>query len=134
MSLIKSSGTVVSRYNKITIVFDGREEYSFCFNHALGVSSNISVVFSSNESADDKIISLVANAANAKIIILISDDRQLGRSVRSFGAAIMSVNDFLGKCYKQKCAASDDSGRLSPAVEREITEELEKVWLKNNGR
>lgn len=157
LRFIQASGVTGSRRNKITVVFDGSGD---CFSRTpVDEFAGVNCVFSQGESADDKIIDLIKSSPNPKIAVLISDDRALGLSARSLGADVMSVAGFFAKAdkpprqwfgfshkpegnglssdrqshrqsHKKTAALSDDAAKLSSRQEREITEELEKIWLR----
>ncbi|MFA5038711.1 MAG: NYN domain-containing protein [Candidatus Omnitrophota bacterium] len=117
--------------NRLIVVFDGSPEV-FGFRE----DTSFEVVFTSGESADDKIKSLVEGlSSDAKRAVVVTDDRDLARSVRLKGARIMSVGDFLGKPQRKERArrsqsAAPDAGNTLNVVERErITEEFRKLWL-----
>lgn len=119
--------------NKITIVFDGKNNYAFpnAPKARAGKDSAVDVVFSKNITADEQIIEIIKVVKNPRNVVLVSDDRQLRISGRSYGAQVMSVVDFLkrGKQNMPKVADSSNRG-LSAHQARKITEELENLWLK----
>lgn len=119
--------------NKIVVVFDGsrdvvgiRQAYPF------------EVIFTSDETADEKICRLVAAKALPKNVVVVTDDKGLIRLVRPYGVKIMSTQDFLGKSkltvgFKRGRPSSLQEDIAEPdlnIVEKEkITEELKKIWL-----
>ncbi|MFH1621991.1 MAG: NYN domain-containing protein [Candidatus Omnitrophota bacterium] len=114
--------------NKITVVFDGKED-------VLNFKSNYDfpVVFAKKESADDHIKQIVENAPNPKTIIIVSDDKDIMLFCRSQGARILSVNDFIKKPNKKTKTTKDldkDFFELSYLERKKINEELSKIWLK----
>jgi len=119
-----------SRNNKVTIVFDGREEF---FG---GMSSSASeIVFSQGGSADDLIKKIVTEAANAKSIVVVSDDRDVQYAVRALGAKVCSVKDFLRKKIRHSKEKSDSGNptvskkHISKTDETNITTEMGEIWL-----
>ena len=120
-----------SRYNQVTIVFDG---------HApnFSNSSPFEVVFSKDVSADEKIRELVKKFTNKKNTIVISDDRELRFSVRALGAQVLDVKSFLlqAKSLRLKPAEKgqgilkQEEKNISKVLEYKITDELKKRWLK----
>ena len=120
--------------NAVTIVFDGK----------LGIigqatSSCAKVIFTKNRSADDEIIRLVGEAKYPKEMVVVSDDRNIQFSVRRMGASILSVHQFLGmpKGHFHKEFSNLSSGEIkdakhiSKSLEFKITEEFEKIWVKD---
>jgi len=100
-----------SSNNRVTIVFDGNPEV---FG---GMSSpTAKIVFSQGESADDTIKKIVAQAANTKDIVVVTDDRDIQYAIRACGATASSVQAFLNKAKtsgrtKQKQEPRKSSGQ-----------------------
>lgn len=114
--------------NKITIVFDGRDD-------VLGFKHNydFSIIFTKNETADDRIKSMIDKTPNPKNVIVVSDDKDIKFYCRSRGAIIFSVNDFLRKARKKSNVSKTRKGEiseLSVLERRKINAELSKIWLK----
>lgn len=121
-----------SSNNTVTIVFDGQA----------GVwgqpkSSQVKIIFSSGESADDYIKRAVSGAAHKKNIVVVTNDRDIKLYVRSQGARVKSVDEFLGrvnvsagkKGTAQNLGATEDSKYISKTLEHKITTEFEKIWV-----
>ena len=123
-----------SRQNKVIIVFDGQPGM---INEES--SPTVKVVFSENESADDKIRSLVAASNRKREIVVVTDDKELKFSVRALGANVLGVKDFLQKIKKRdiittagqtkKPKHEEEEKHISKTLEYKITAELEKIWL-----
>ncbi len=101
--------------------------------------STVKVIFTSGESADEKIKEIVSQAQNKKQIVVVTDDRAIQYYVRSLGAAVMSVADFLAKFNspygKVKMALEslgpvESTKGIPKALEYQITAELARLWLK----
>ena len=119
--------------NSVTIVFDGKP----------GMSRDpgehfLKVIFTENESADDKIRKIVEQSSLKKSIVVVTDDRDIKYSVRSMGAAIMSVKEFCSKgkpnsfsdgIAPQRSSDKEDAKHIPKTLEFKITKELEKIWL-----
>ena len=124
LRFIRENNPCGSRRNLITVVFDGKAEYSVC-----KLDSRCKIIFTKNESADDKIKSMVEKSSNPKNIVVVTDDKQIKFFVRSLGAKIMTVQNFIQPTLeKNKAPLLEKELILSKA--RAITEELKKVWLK----
>ena len=83
--------------NKVTIVFDGS-------NEVLDYPQDthpIDVVFTHNISADDHIIQIVKNSTNPKIIVVVSDDKEVQNRALLLDAKVIGVKEFL-KPYKSE--------------------------------
>lgn len=118
-----------SSNNHVTIVFDGKE-VGF-FSRAV---SNIEIIFTRNESADEKIKKLVEKSKNPKNVVVVTNDREVQFAVRQLGARVKKVEDFLKKFIEPKGAKRearqiDDKIDLTPIDAAKITDELRKLWL-----
>ena len=114
--------------NPVTIVFDGKEG---SFYSPQPADACARVIFSQNQSADDKIKWLVENSNNPKNIVVVTNDREIRDFSRQFQAQIKTVEEFLRRfnpAAKKEVSAEKD--RLSPLVEAEITQEMKRLWLK----
>ncbi len=107
--------------NKVWIIFDGRRPpYDLD-------SFQYKVLFSCDKSADDLIVEEIERAKNKKQIVVVTDDRQLGYRARLLGVQIYSVDKFITK--KKKPKAEEKKKNIEYSLQREITEELRKIWL-----
>jgi len=120
--------------NTVTIVFDGKSGYVDQV-----YASQIKVLFSKDESADNVIKRKVAKAQNPKQIVVVSNDREIQCAVRALGAKVLSVQDFLqnSSCVKKRKRISKSESqnsetpkKISKTMEFQIYQELEKVWIK----
>jgi len=112
--------------NPVTVVFDGIEGGFYCRD-----ISNIEVIFSSHQSADDRIKRMVERSPNPKNMVVVTNDREIRSFAEDHRAQIKKVEEFLAK-FNPKSAnpRSDDNKALSPRKASEITEEMKRVWLK----
>ena len=100
--------------------------------------SGVNIIFSHNETADDKIKALAAQHSAVKNVIVVTDDRAIQYAVKASGARIMSVKEFLGKCEgaqekgKQKRRLQDSGERknITKVMEFKINDEMKNIWLK----
>jgi len=113
-----------SRQNKITVVFDGKKDvFSALFK------SEVKVVFTKDETADQWIKRYIEKAAQPKDFVVITDDKEIKFFVRALGAKVISVQEFMGKAQRKFLPPKKEERVLSPDELRKITEELEKIWL-----
>jgi predicted RNA-binding protein with PIN domain len=116
-----------SSRNKVTVVFDGRTDV-----YAPRINSEIEVIFSHNESADEKIKKLVEKYEQ-KNLVVVSDDNAVKYSTKIQGASTMEAKEFL--CRKsgreKSCAAQEEKINPQTSLGIEITKELEKIWVRN---
>lgn len=133
VSLIETYKPQGSAKNSVTIVFDGKSGYWGGYQ-----SSVVQVVFSVDESADDKIKRLVSEAENARRIVVVTDDREIKYYVRGLGAEVLSVGLFLEKLRPKtdklkkdhaKNGARETTKVISKTLEFSINSELEEIWL-----
>ena len=115
--------------NRVTVVFDGRPGI---VNQR--VSSLVKVIFSENESADDKIKKLVDFSKNPGLIVVVTNDRDIICYCRLLGASVKSVKEFLNVFWVHRKSASNDTGdekvQLDSVIAKSITRQLENIWLK----
>ena len=123
-----------SSKNLVTIVFDGQSG----IDH-VQTPSSVKVIFSQDESADDKIRKIVEDSDFKKRLVVVTDDRELKFSVRALGASVMAVKDFLAQAKPRGQSEVPGTGQknkpetekyISKTVEYKINAELEKIWLK----
>jgi predicted RNA-binding protein with PIN domain len=112
--------------NKVTIVFDG---YSNDFSLR---GLEFEVIFSCEESADDKIRKMLENSPAPKSLVVVSDDRQIRDNARLCGVAALKVEQFLKPPTTKPgfLKADQEKAPLSYSAAHKINEELRKIWLK----
>ena len=116
----------------MTIFFDGRPG-----RIDTPGTLKVKVTFTGDHSADDRIKKAVTDAQNKKSYVVVTDDREVQYYVRSLGAKVLKVREFLGqtkshqdKTYAGEKPASRDSAKvLSKDLEQAINSELEQIWL-----
>lgn len=109
-----------SRNNKVIIVFDGK------INHEIH-ERDYEVVFSQQISADEVIKKRTAAIKNKRQVVVITDDRQIRDDIKRQGASCRHIADFI----KVKRKNIEVQKKISYSLQREITEELRKIWLKD---
>lgn len=116
--------------NKVTIVFDGKSEVGLPSERQLK-KSNLDVVFSQDETADEKIKKLVCRIPNPKQVIVVTDDRELKEAVKMYGVKVISVKEISRKKFPQPDEKIIRAKTTLNIEEMEkITKELEKIWLR----
>ena len=125
-----------SRQNKVTIVFDGKP--GIVYGEIAPPSATVRVVFTEDESADDKIRRMITISNRKKQIVVVTDDKELRFSVRALGAGVLGVKEFLskikrpqtsGSASKTKNNSEEDEKHISKTLEYKITSEFERIWL-----
>jgi predicted RNA-binding protein with PIN domain len=113
-----------SSNNDVWVIFDGgRPPYQIN-------NFQYKILFSGSEIADDLIIKKVEQAKNKKQIVVVTDDRQLAYRARSLRARNISVNEFIAKTKRKE--KKEEGKNIKYSLQREITEELKKIWLDDN--
>jgi len=120
---IKKHSLTGSKNNKVTIIFDGRIDIDI-----VRCEKDFEIIFSGLMSADEIIGSKVKNYKNKRQIIVVSDDYELINYVKNQGASILKINKFLSK--KKKVTPLKDSKEISYTLQKEINDELRRIWLK----
>lgn len=124
-----------SRRNQVTVIFDGRPG-----NVSPVVSASVKVIFSYDESADDRIKSLVEASDNPRNMVVVTDDREIQYYVKGLGAGVWPVKAFMDKTggvlvKKDEGQAGrilSQSKEISKTQEYKITQELEKLWIEKH--
>lgn len=125
----KPQGSV---HNQVTVVFDGRPGR----NSPPG-STSVRVIFSEGETADDRIKDLVAQSANRRRMIVVTNDREIQYHVKALGGAVWSVKEFMAKMGdapperlgSRPVKVILEGKVIAKTVEHAINQEMERVWL-----
>jgi len=123
--------------NKALVVFDGYKDLS----GQKGGYSDIEVVFSRKETADERIKRMVDTASQPKNLVVISDDRDIAFFARQAGAHPMSVEEFFYRLpqvrrlkatreKKSKRQKEEPDPKISYSLMHKINKELSQIWLK----
>ncbi len=126
-----------SSKNRVIVVFDG---YPKITGERIE-DSDIDVIFSRKETADERIKGIVENSVNIKNIIVVSDDKEIQFFIRSTGARAMGVEEFIGLPFSDGRSAKSGGhlgkdkedlikAELTYSQMHKINEELKKIWLK----
>jgi predicted RNA-binding protein with PIN domain len=127
---IESGRPQGSAKNKVTLAFDGRQ------GRAQPIQSTVvDIIFTLDETADDRIIRMVQQSKNSKNMIVVTDDRGIQFAVRAAGAKLSPVKDFLLRMRGEssKGTASSSAKVITQKAADKINEELKALWLKKNG-
>ncbi|MFN3966639.1 MAG: NYN domain-containing protein [Endomicrobiia bacterium] len=127
IKVLKENRPQGSARNKVTVVFDGAPDVSYPSENLKNY--NIEIIFTTNEIADEKIRKLVKKSPNPGNVVVVSDDKDLRRSVRILGAEVLYVREFMKyKKKKDDKVLTQTKTKLSPEEQFKITEELKKIW------
>ncbi len=112
--------------NRVTVIFDGYPDTA-----ALKGANDIRVIFTQEESADERIKKIVEGSAVPKATVVVSDDKEIKFIVRACGARCMGVEEFLGQGRKAEGKTREaQSPELTYSQMEKINKELRKIWLK----
>lgn len=120
----------------MVVVFDGYAEFS----QRQTLSAGMDVIFSREETADDRIKEIVESAVNPKTIVVVSDDKEIVFFVRALGAKPLSAEEFISRapCIRKYQTCRDKKSReinedAQPKVSyvsmQKINQEMRKIWL-----
>ena len=127
--LIESLSPQGSLNNKVTVVFDGRPGMSPALE-----AQEVKVVFTYEESADERIKRMVQDSEAPRALIVVTDDREIRYYVKSLGAGVMDSGAFLARIIPRrgKAAAVPDSDKkpINEKLEDQVNQELRALWLK----
>lgn len=104
----------------------------------------ISVIFSKEETADNRIKKILETQGNPKNTVVVSDDKEIRFFVRAVGARSIGVEEFIhpATIYRARINHKEKSGRalqerdllkpeLSYSQIDQINRELKARWLKD---
>ncbi len=132
LDLIKSKRLCGSRNNQVTVVFDGysAEIDSICADR------EIKVIFSREETADEKIKKIIDNSGNMRNIVVVSDDKEIVYFAKYAGCKPMGINEFMGRLAisdERKKIYSNEKNLSKQDLNynqiKKINDELKKIWL-----
>jgi len=126
LHFISSDRLCGSAKNKVTVVFDGypRQENI--------EAENIEVVFSGEKTADEKIKKLIESCHNPKIVIVVSDDREIKDFAKLHSVKAVGIEEFfIPKSKSLRMSARESlKPELSYSQIHKINQELKNIWLK----
>ena len=114
-----------STNNQVIVVFDGYPDNVLI---QLSRSLPLSVLFSFEKSADDKIRELLADSSNPKKDVVVSDDKEVLFFTRASFAKPCKVEEFISP-EKMRRSPEPKEPTLSYGQMQAINEELKKRWL-----
>jgi predicted RNA-binding protein with PIN domain len=125
VALINKHKLSGSGNNTLTIVFDGKKDSFFPFEN-----SEKGVIFTQDETADNKIKRMVEKAKDPRKMVVVSDDNEIRYYTRGLGAEVKSNAEFFAKAKRKRAKAINE--KLNEYDERysNITDELKKLWIK----
>lgn len=115
--------------NQATVIFDGREDVFLP-----RMDSEIEVIFSRRETADEKIKKMLEKE-NPKNLIVISDDNEIKYFAKIRGIKSIGAKEFLSKIKKKRGSVLEEE-KMSPDTIQamEITKKLKRIWLRDESK
>jgi len=114
--------------NKITVVFDGHPDLS----SRISDKTEINVIFSKIETADERIKKIVEKTGNPKNAVVVSDDKEIIFFAKSFGAKVLNIQEFINRA--KYLIGSQKKEPMKPELSysqiHKINQELRQLWLK----
>jgi len=109
------------------LVFDGHPEY----NLKAMERNRLRIIFSRNQSADEKIKRILELTDNPKNTIVVSDDKEIIYFARLMRAQSFSVEEFVkdDNAPASKGVAIEEK-KINYSQMCKINDELKKIWLK----
>lgn len=95
-------------------------------------SVGIKIIFSEDESADDRIRKIAESASGNKNVVIVSDDNEVKLCAKLFRVKHLSVQSFLKDEAVKLFQAKDNNSeaQLNYSQVEDINRELKKLWLK----
>lgn len=112
-----------SAKNRVAVVFDGHEPRD------CPAGGNFKIHFSNNRPADHVIKSMIDREHNKKNIVVVSDDREIRNYAGISGAQVCRPKEFLASKRKE-ALRTDDDREITCSEMADITEDLERKWIK----
>ena len=127
IELIRLERLCGSENNRVWVVFDGYSDSSL--DNLKG--NNLNIIFSCNQSADERIKKILELSDNAKNVVVVSDDKEIIFFAKGYRARAMSVEEFIENGIKPKMVRRDlGESKIGFNAMQKINEELRKLWLK----
>lgn len=129
LDLIRINKLTGSNKNRVVVVFDGHPDQN---SEGLGAGRlGIEVIFSRQKTADERIMKIVQESSNPKVLVVVSDDKEIRYFAKANRAKVMGVEEFV-VLKKKFCPGVQvmDESKLSLSRMCEINKELRKRWLK----
>ena len=116
-----------SRRNKVTVVFDGHPDV-----YAPHINSEIEIIFSRGESADEKIKKMM-ESLQQKNLVVVTDDNEVKYMAKIQGVKVAGTREFLAKKIRKESNLAKEEEKINPETSSAIaiTKELARIWLQN---
>jgi hypothetical protein len=125
IELINLRNLCGSDNNLVWLIFDGYPDTSLEDYK----KSNFRIIFSCQESADEKIKKLLELTDQPKNMVVVSDDKEVSLFARFMRAKSVSVEAFIKDDEVAKRRYVPDDVKLNYSQMHKINEELKRLWL-----
>jgi predicted RNA-binding protein with PIN domain len=115
-----------SENNRAWVIFDGYPDSAL--NNLS--SEGLNILFSSDQSADEKIKKILENAGNTRNFVVVSDDKEIISFARLYRAKALSVEKFVTVKTLKPGARDIGESKIGFSAMHKINEELRRLWLK----
>lgn len=127
LAFIRTQRLTGSVKNKATVVFDGYSAPSLSGYNETGID----IIFSRKISADEKIKMLIEESSQRKIILVVSDDKDIKLFTKFLGARSVGVEEFINRKKTENLKKDLLKPELTYSQTEQINRELKKIWLSN---
>jgi len=117
---------------EVSIVFDGKDS-EFPGGQKTSIAGIRCIFTRSNETADERIISLIRNSQNPRNITVITEDNSIRNSSRAHRAEVKAI-DFLLPRGKKKEKTSKGRDKITPPVNTNRVTDYYEDYLRNAGK
>ena len=111
---------------KIVIVFDGKSEYD---GLPSGSRPGVEIIFTSGETADERILELIQDSKNTDSFIVVSNDNYVSNNSRAMRTSVVRVSEFraaVSGTGKPRGAGPGPKAGLPDHAARKITDEYRR--------
>ncbi|MBN3040641.1 MAG: NYN domain-containing protein, partial [Candidatus Omnitrophica bacterium] len=131
IDFIRNNNLTGSKNNKVIIVFDGGNA-----SQIQSQERSYRIIFSFEKKADFYIKKELEKIKNKSQVLVVTDDRDIRDFARSPGAKPVKVSEFIDSKRRKKPKEKNGYYQkdISYSLQREITEELRQIWLKDRGK
>jgi predicted RNA-binding protein with PIN domain len=138
LEFIRTQKPCGSSKNKVTVIFDGYPPAVFKAGYDYPQAE---IIFSRDSSADDMIMAILEKAMNCRVIVVVSDDKQIKFFAKAYRAKAIGIEEFLKPTIpearlisRKKKFKTKKADLLKPELScsqiTKINKELESLWLR----
>ena len=115
----------------VELVFDGPPDAGL---RGERIAAGVTVRHAGRRTADELIVDLVGRGASAAAVLVVTDDRELGASLRGLGARTARASWLLGRLDRRRAASPSIGNRRPPGMPSQPGDEPERdPWKPGRG-